>query len=116
MSRASPAGIARARSAAPLFFALGDETRLQLLLQLSRKGPGSISTLSAGSAVSRQAVTKHLRILADAGYVQGERLGREHVWRLKPERLKDAQAWLDRLSAEWDEALGRLQALVEHGS
>jgi DNA-binding transcriptional ArsR family regulator len=113
MSRVSPTPTARARSAAPLFAALGDETRLQLLLQLSRQGPGSIAALSAGSPVSRQAISKHLRILADAGYVRGERLGREHVWRLKPERLKDAQAWLDRLSAEWDEALGRLQRFVE---
>jgi DNA-binding transcriptional ArsR family regulator len=113
MSRASPTPGARASSAAPLFAALGDETRLQLLLQLSRRGPGSIASLSAGSPVSRQAISKHLRILADAGYVRGERLGREHVWRLKPERLKDAQAWLDRLSAEWDEALGRLQRFVE---
>lgn len=114
MSRASP--VARARAAAPLFFALGDETRLQLLLQLSRKGPGSISSLSAGAAVSRQAVTKHLRVLADAGLVQGERAGREHVWRVRPDRLKDARDWLDRVSGEWDEALERLQAFVEERS
>jgi len=113
MSRASLAPTAKARSAAPLFAALGDETRLQLLLQLSRQGPGSIASLSARAVVSRQAVSKHLRVLAEAGYVRGERLGREHVWRLKPERLKEAQAWLDRISAEWDEALGRLKGFVE---
>ncbi|MED5621469.1 ArsR/SmtB family transcription factor [Ideonella sp. BN130291] len=113
MSRPSGAALAQARSAAPLFAALGDQTRLQLLLQLSRLGPGSIASLSADAVVSRQAVTKHLRILADAGYVQGERVGREHLWRLKPERLQDAQAWLERISAEWDEALGRLKHFVE---
>lgn len=112
MSRASISP-AQAQRVAPLFAALGDETRLQVLLQLSRRRRGSIAELSEGVSVSRQAVTKHLNVLAGAGYVQGERHGREHVWRLRPERLKEAQAWLDRISREWDESLGRLQQFVE---
>jgi len=113
MSRASAGSRVPPRVVAPLFAALGDETRLQLLLQLCRKGPGSIAELSAGAAVSRQAVTKHLKVLADAGYAEGERVGREHVWRLRPERLDDARHWLERVSREWDEALGRLKNFVE---
>jgi DNA-binding transcriptional ArsR family regulator len=101
------------RNAAPLFAALADETRLELLMRLTRDGPGSIAALSAGSSVSRQAITKHLKVLADAGYVRSRRQGRERVWRLRREQLDEVRVWLDRLSAEWDEALGRLKSLVE---
>jgi len=99
--------------AAPLFAALGDSTRLDLLLRLSQQGPGSIAQLAAESAVSRQAITKHLKVLADAGYVRGARHGREHVWRLQPQRFEEAKACLDRLSREWDVALARLKRFVE---
>lgn len=112
MSRARSATVS-VRRVAPLFAALGDETRLQLLMQLSRKGPGSIAELSAEASVSRQAITKHLKVLADAGYVRGRRQGREHVWQLRQEQLEEVRVWLDRLSREWDEALGRLKTLVE---
>jgi DNA-binding transcriptional ArsR family regulator len=114
MSRASAAAaVQQAHAAAPLFAALGDETRLQLLLQLSRQGPGSIAQLSAGASVSRQAVTKHLQVLADAGYVQDERRGRERVWRLQPRRFEDAKQCLNRISREWGVALDRLKRFVE---
>ena len=102
-----------ARDAAPLFAALGDSTRLALLQRLSRQGPGSIAELAAEAAVSRQAVTKHLKVLADAGYVRGARRGREHIWRLQPRRLQEARSCLDRLSREWDVALARLKDFVE---
>jgi DNA-binding transcriptional ArsR family regulator len=82
-------------------------------MRLTRDGPGSIAALSAGSSVSRQAITKHLKVLADAGYVRSRRQGRERVWRLRREQLDEVRVWLDRLSAEWDEALGRLKSLVE---
>lgn len=114
MSRASVLP-AKAQSVAPLFAALGDETRLQVLLRLSRRGRGSIAEVGEGVSVSRQAVTKHLNVLAKAGFVQGERHGREHVWRLRPERLKEVQAWLDRVSREWDGSLQQLQRFVEDG-
>jgi DNA-binding transcriptional ArsR family regulator len=103
----------KAEKVAPLFAALGDSTRLDLLVRLSRGGPGSIAELAAEAEVSRQAVTKHLKVLADAGYVRGVRRGREHIWRLQPRRFEEAQACLARLSREWDVALGRLKDFVE---
>lgn len=100
-------------SAAPLFAALGDETRLRLLVRLSSGGPGSIARLSARSRVSRQAITKHLEVLAEAGLVRSSRHGRERIWELAPKRLGDAHAYLDGISAEWDDALARLKKHVE---
>ena len=87
MSKASAAA-RRVMDAAPLFAALGDETRLRLIHRLSSGGPGSITQLSAKSAVSRQAITKHLRVLADAGLVRSTRRGREQVWDLALDRLR----------------------------
>lgn len=113
MSRASAAASPPVRDAAPLFAALGDETRLRLLIRLSSGGPGSITQLSAKSAVTRQAITKHLRVLADAGLVRSSRRGRERVWDLEPKRLDDAHAYLERISKQWDDALGRLRQFVE---
>ena len=113
MSRASAAAGPPVRDAAPLFAALGDETRLRLLIRLSSGGPGSITQLSAKSAVTRQAITKHLRVLTDAGLVRSSRRGRERVWDLEPKRLDDAHAYLERISKQWDDALGRLRQFVE---
>jgi len=112
----SPDVARRAQDAAPLFAALGDATRLQLLLRLSASGPESIARMSEKSAVTRQAIAKHLRVLADAGFVAGERRGREHIWRLRPQRLRDARVQLDRIAHQWDNALQRLRAFVEEGS
>jgi DNA-binding transcriptional ArsR family regulator len=113
MSRASAAAGRQVRDAAPLFAALGDETRLRLIHRLSSGGPGSITHLSAKSAVSRQAITKHLRVLADVGLVRSTRRGREQLWDLEPTRLADAHEYLDRISRQWDVALNRLRAFVE---
>ena len=113
MSRASAIAASDVRDAAPLFAALGDETRLRLLVRLSSGGPGSITQLSAKSAVSRQAITKHLRVLSDAGLVRSTRRGREQVWDLEPQRLGDAHEYLDRISKQWDLALERLREFVE---
>lgn len=113
MSRPNAAAGPPVRDAAPLFAALGDETRLRLILRLSSGGPGSITQLSAKSAVSRQAITKHLRVLADAGLVRSTRRGREQVWDLEPGRLADAHEYLDRISEQWDRALARLKSFVE---
>ena len=100
-------------SAAPVFAALGDETRLALLMRLSSGGPGSIARLSEKAKVSRQAITKHLEILSAAGLVRSARRGRESIWELEPKRLADAHAYLKRISAQWDDALDRLRAFVE---
>ena len=99
--------------AAPVFAALGDETRLALVSRLCAAGPLSIARLSAGSAVTRQAITKHLHVLAGAGLVRGMRRGRERVWELDPQRLQDAGQYLHHVSRSWDQALARLAAFVE---
>ena len=112
MSRAS-GGAANVRDAAPLFAALGDETRLRLLMRLSSGGPGSIAHLSEHSEVSRQAIRKHLDVLSRSGLVRGNRSGREHVWQLEPKRLSDARVMLERISRQWDDALDRLKDFVE---
>jgi DNA-binding transcriptional ArsR family regulator len=113
MSRPSATAASHARAAAPLFAALGDETRLQLVLRLSRSGPESTAGLSAEAAVTRQAIAKHLEVLTAAGLVQGRRVGRERLWALQPKRLADAREYLDRISQQWDGALGRLRTFVE---
>ena len=99
--------------AAPLFAALGDRTRLALVMRLGSTGPLSIAQLAAGSAVTRQAITKHLQVLNDAGLVRSARQGRERIWQVEVNRLDDARRLLDRASCEWDEALGRLKTFVE---
>ena len=101
------------RASAPIFAALGDETRLGIVGRHSRSGPASIAGLTDGSGVTRQAVTKHLRILADAGLVRVTRSGRESRWQLLPGGLADARAGLDLIAQQWDAALGRLKAFVE---
>ena len=98
---------------AGVFAALGDRTRLRLVARLCAGGPASIVELAAGQPVSRQAVTKHLQVLARAGVARSRRRGRERVWRIEPRRLDDCRHWLARLSSQWDEGLGRLKAMVE---
>jgi DNA-binding transcriptional ArsR family regulator len=98
---------------APVFAALGDETRLRLVVRMSAGGPMSIAGLTAGAAVTRQAVTKHLRVLADAGLARSTRHGRESVWTLERKPLDDTRVWLDSISAQWDTALDRLKTFVE---
>jgi len=99
--------------AAPVFAALGDETRLRIVARLCSDGPQSIVRLTDGATVSRQAVTKHLHALADAGLVRSRREGRERVWELRAQRLADARRWLDDIATQWDDALERLRAFVE---
>ena len=104
---------AQLKTRASLFAALGDETRLSVLATLSRGEPQSISRLTAGTALTRQAVTKHLRVLADAGVVRSVRSGRESLFELKAQTLADARDYLDEVSRQWDDALARLKAHVE---
>lgn len=99
--------------AAPVFAALGDATRLAVVARLCTDGPQSITRLSADAGVTRQAITKHLRTLADAGLVRDTWIGRERIWELETDRLALAQRELQRISQHWDAAIGRLKAFVE---
>jgi DNA-binding transcriptional ArsR family regulator len=101
------------RAPAPVFAVLGDATRLGLVRRLCGAGPQSITRLSEGSGVTRQAVTKHLGVLARVGLVRVHRDGRERIYELETRRLGEAGKYLDQISAQWDEALGRLELLVE---
>jgi DNA-binding transcriptional ArsR family regulator len=102
-----------AEAAAPVFAALADRTRLSLLMSISRGGSRSIASLSAQTRLTRQAVAKHLRVLENAGLVRSARAGRERGYSLCEERLAAPRAYLDAVSAGWDEALARLREQVE---
>jgi len=105
--------MAKWKGSAPVFAALGDETRLALVAELCSTGPRSITRLAAGSRVTRQAITKHLHVLAGAGLVRDVRRGRERIWEFEAQRLHEARQCLDQISQQWDNALGRLKAFVE---
>ncbi|MBX3378646.1 MAG: helix-turn-helix transcriptional regulator [Phycisphaeraceae bacterium] len=96
-----------------VFAALGDQTRLSILSRLGRGEPMSIARLTTGRRVTRQSISKHLRILSDAGLVYSVRHGRESRYAIKVASLDDAGLSLDRLSKQWDVALLRLKASVE---
>jgi DNA-binding transcriptional ArsR family regulator len=98
---------------APIFAALGDETRLRLVVRLSTDGPMSIAHLTEGASMTRQAVTKHLQVLAGAGVATSLRAGRESLWELSPEPLEVARHCLDGISEQWDGALDRSKKFVE---
>lgn len=103
-------------TSAPVFAALGDEQRLRLVARLCHDGPLSIARLTEGTKVTRQAVTKHLRVLEAAGLARGSRTGRETVWTLEPRPLRKAREHLAAISQQWDDALERLRAFVEDES
>ena len=100
-------------AAAPVFAALGDRTRLRILAKLSGGSSHSIARLTEGSSLTRQAISKHLRVLQRASLVRGVRRGRETLFQLNTEPLDHARRELERISQKWDEALARLKALVE---
>jgi len=101
------------KASATLFAALGDETRLRIVMRLARGESLSITELASGTGITRQAVTKHLHVLAGAGIAHGSRSGRERHWSLDRRRMERARAFLDRISLHWDDALARLKAAVE---
>src|SRR5262247_3671416 len=101
------------QSHAPVFAALGDKTRLALVAKLSRGQPRSISQLTEGSRLTRQAITKHLRVLESAGVVHSVRTGRVSLYEFDPDPLEELKKYLDRVSEQWDQALARLKAFVE---
>lgn len=111
MSRKSSA--ARKPAPAPIFAALGDETRLALIEKLSDGSPCSIAQLTEGTALTRQAVTKHLRVLEGVNIVRGVRTGRETLFQLDPVPIRVARDYADVVSQQWDQALLRLKAFVE---
>ena len=100
-------------ASAPVFAALGDDTRLRLVSRLSTGDALSITALAAGSAVTRQAITKHLLVLEDAGLIHGVRHGRERLWELQPKRLLEARRAIEAIEQQWDSALARLKDFVE---
>jgi len=99
--------------AVSVFAALGDETRLRLVSRLCDGGPMSITRLAVGFPITRQAITKHLRVMERAGLVRSAPHGRESVWHVERKRLADARRHLQMISAQWDETLGRLKRFVE---
>ena len=100
-------------SAVPIFAALGEPTRLGIVIRLADGGPLSTMNLSVAAGISRQGVTKHLHALEDAGLVRGARVGRDRVWELRAARLAELRRYLDQISDQWDQALARLGAFVE---
>jgi DNA-binding transcriptional ArsR family regulator len=114
MSRKNRSGVAaKSKKNAPVFAALGDETRLSLVAKLCGGQPRSISQLTRGSRLTRQAITKHLRVLERAELVRSVHSGRESLFELNPEPLEEIRRHLDRVSELWDQALGRLKSFVE---
>ena len=114
--RAKPRVSAAERAQAPIFAALGDQTRLRLMRRLAGGRSHSISELTEGFALTRQAVTKHLRILENAGLVEAERQGREIRFEFRPGAMDGARQYLEAVTRQWSEALDRLKAFVESDS
>jgi len=106
-------GPAVLRNTAPIFAALGDETRLRLVAVLCAGGAMSITQLTSGTQITRQAVTKHLHVLAEAGLVRDVKTGRERLWEFELDRLDEARRSLDIIAQQWDQALQSLKRAVE---
>ncbi|MDO8271003.1 MAG: metalloregulator ArsR/SmtB family transcription factor [Gammaproteobacteria bacterium] len=119
-TRKGPANSADLRSVArssetlaSIFAALGDPTRLKLVAILCAGGAFSIVQLTANTEISRQGVTKHLQVLADAGMVRNVKLGRERLWQLEPKQIEEAKRTLEIIGREWELALGKLKTFAE---
>jgi DNA-binding transcriptional ArsR family regulator len=113
--RAEPRALAPPTELAEVFFALGDATRLRLVAMLCAGGAFSIAQLTANTDITRQAVTKHLQVLADAGLVKDLKVGRERLWQFDPTQLEEARRSLEIIGRQWEQALGKLKAFVEDG-
>jgi DNA-binding transcriptional ArsR family regulator len=108
-----PAIVRSSEALAGVFAALGDPTRLKLVAVLCAGGAFSIAQLTTNTDISRQGVTKHLQVLADAGVVRDVRQGRERLWQLDPVQIEEAKRTLDVIGRQWEAALGRLKAFAE---
>ena len=113
MSRRTRSAATGRREFAPIFAALGDETRLSLVARLSEGTPRSIAQLTKGTRLTRQAVTKHLRVLEGARIVHSVRAGRESLFELDPRPIRQVAEYAELVSAQWDQALARLKLFVE---
>jgi DNA-binding transcriptional ArsR family regulator len=108
-----PAIVRSSEALAGVFAALGDPTRLKLVAVLCAGGAFSIAQLTANTDISRQGVTKHLQVLADAGVVSDVKWGRERRWQLEPGQIEEAKRTLEVIGKEWEVALGKLKAFAE---
>jgi DNA-binding transcriptional ArsR family regulator len=108
-----PAIVHSSEALAGIFAALGDPTRLKLVAVLCAGGAFSIAQLTANTEISRQGVTKHLQVLAEAGVVRDLKLGRERLWQLEPGQIEEAKRTLEVIGREWEVALGRLKSFAE---
>src|SRR5512141_3040052 len=108
-----PSNVRASESPAHVFAALGDPTRLKLVAVLCVGGAFSIAQLTANTDISRQGVTKHLEVLADAGVVRDVRVGRERLWQLEPGQIEEAKRTLEVIGREWEVALGTLKTFAE---
>src|ERR1700730_6937852 len=104
---------AKPQSRVPVFVALGDETRLSLVAKLCGGQPYSISQLTRGAKLTRQAITKHLRVLESVGIVHSVRTGRENLFEFDPQPINGIKEYLEFVSEQWDQALSRLKSFVE---
>lgn len=109
----APLKKAALKNAALIFAALGDETRLRLVKVLCAGGTVSIAQLTSGMDITRQAITKHLHVLDEAGLVRGIKVGRERLWEFEPTQMEAAQRTLDAIAQQWEHALGQLKMAVE---
>jgi DNA-binding transcriptional ArsR family regulator len=107
------AAVASNDALAHVFAALGDPTRLKLVAVLCAGGAFSIAHLTETTEISRQGVTKHLNVLAEAGVVRDVKMGRERLWQLEPARIDEARRTLESIGREWDLALARIKSFVE---
>lgn len=105
--------VAAEQPLAQVFAALGDPTRLKLVTELCAGGAYSIAHLTQNTALSRQGVTKHLGVLAEAGLVRDVKIGRERLWQLQPARIDEARLALETIGREWERALARIKSFVE---
>lgn len=103
----------RSAARARVFSALGDETRLVLLARLYDGRRRSISELTEGSKLTRQAITKHLRVLERVRVVHSVRAGRESLFEFNPQPMEELKEYLEVVSRQWEDALLRLKAFVE---
>ncbi len=113
MSAQPPEALPGVQVSASQFAALGDPTRLALVEILADGDARSITSLAVGSGLTRQAITLHLKVLAGAGFVRSERVGRETQYAFQPEAIRDLRSYLDHVSHQWDDALSRLKSFVE---
>jgi len=114
MSHRSRSRVAdKRRTPALVFAALGDTTRLSLIAKLCGGQPCSISQLTQGSRLTRQAITKHLRVLETVGIVHSVRSGRKNLFEFDPQPTEKLRQYLDFVSEQWDQALSRLKSFVE---